>query len=316
MAILLNNNGYENTDWYLQLSQQLPEIPIQIYPKITEPESIQYAAVWDHPIGDLQRYKNLRAIFSLGAGMEHLLDDESLPEVPLIPLLDPVVAEDMANYALYWVMNCHRQYDEYRHLQSNKIWQAIPIKPSSEFKVTVIGLGRIGKKLVETILGSGYQVKGWDFKLKTLTQKFTENVYIHAGISELYSSIRDADVVINCLPINAKTKGLINADFLSQMPAESTLINISRGAVIDEQDLLNALNHNAIKAAVLDVFSAEPLPAEHELWQHPKVTITPHISGATYARSGASVIVNNIKRMENGEMPEGVFDRNRGLSND
>ncbi len=316
MAILLNNNGYDNTTWQHELSLQLPSMPIYSYPILgqeTDIDAVNYALVWDHPKGDLRRYKNLRAIFSLGAGMEHLLSDENLPDVPLVPLLDPIVAEDMANYALFWVMNCHRQYDNYRNQQSNEIWQALEIKPSSEFKVTVLGLGRIGQKLTETIQGSGYQVSAWDFKQKMLTQDFIQNIKMYAGISELYRSIEGADVVINCLPSNDKTRCLINADFLTQMSAESTIVNVSRGAVIDEQDLLDALNHKVIKSAVLDVFSIEPLPSKHELWQHPKVTITPHISGATYARSGVSVIVKNIKRMESGEIPEGVFDRNRGF---
>ena len=103
---------------------------------------------------------------------------------------------------------------------------------------------------------------------------------------------------------------MINADFpISNDKPESTLINVSRGAVIDEADLLDALNHNQLKAAVLDVFCHEPLALRQSIMATPKSDVTPHISGATYARSAASVIVNNINRMENGEMPEGIFDR-------
>jgi len=310
MAILLNNHGYDNATWKQEFAQQLPEIPLYVYPdllKKTDRDRINYAVVWDHPKGDLQGYKNLQAIFSLGAGMEHLLEDTSLPDIPLVPLLDPIVAEDMANYALYWVMNAHRHYDDYHQQQAQQIWKPLEIKSGKEFNVTVLGLGRIGQKLVDNIHHAGFAVTAWDFKKKV----FTSNIQTYAGISKLYQSIKNADVVINCLPFNAKTNGLINADFLSQMTKQSTFINISRGAVVDEADLLDALNHDAIKSAVLDVVCKEPLPQQNPLWHHPKVTITPHISGATYARNAASVIVKNIIRMENGKMPEGVFDRHR-----
>lgn len=309
MAILLNNHGYDNHHWHQEFIKQLPEVPVYVYPD-THPENINYAVVWDHPKGDLQHYKNLRAIFSLGAGMEHLLGDKSLPDIPLVPLLDPIVAEDMANYALYWVMNEHRGYDTYRQQQTQKIWQPLEKKQGNQYNVTVLGLGRIGQKIVETINGAGYNVSAWDFKQKTLSEPLN-HVSTYAGISELYESIKNADSVICCLAASDKTLGLINADFLSQMRSDATLINVSRGVVVNEADLLDALNYGGIKGAVLDVVCEEPLAQDHSLWHHPKVTITPHISGSTYARSAAGVIVNNIKRMEKGEMPIGIYDRNR-----
>lgn len=312
MAILLNNNGYGNVDWQQQFSLQLPDMPVHVYPSISNKNDIRYAVVWDHPKGDLKGYQNLKAIFSLGAGMEHLLNDGNLPDVPLVPLLDPVVAVDMANYALFWVMNSHRQYSVYREQQTNQIWKSIEVKPASDFKVTVLGLGRIAQKLLQTITHAGYSASAWDFKQKELTQNYLKSIKKYGGVSELYTSINNADVVINCLPFNQRTKSLINTDFLAQMMPQATFINISRGAVVNEQDLFDALNNETIKSAVLDVTQVEPLSPENPLWNHPKITITPHISGATYARSGASVIVNNIKRIENGEMPEGVFDLNRG----
>jgi len=312
MAILLNNNGYGNDHWQQQIRRQLPSMPMHVYPEVPDLESVHYALVWDHPKGDLLNYPNLRAVFSLGAGMEHLLTDENLPEVPLVPLLDPIVAEDMSNYGLYWVMHFHRRYAEYKAQQSQQIWQSLNIKLNSEFKVTILGLGRIAQQLAETVQGAGYQVDAWDFKAKTFLSGRMQNINIHAGISELYKSIQDRDVVINCLPINDKTEGLINADFLSQLSAHTSLVNISRGAVTNEADLLDSLNHGAINHAVLDVVNHEPLNQTHPFWDHSRVTITPHISGSTYARSGAKVIVKNIELMENGEMPEGIYDRRRG----
>ncbi len=313
MAILLNNNGYGNEHWQKHLQQQLPSMSLQLYPKISDVESVHYALVWNHPKRDLLNYPNLRAVFSLGAGMEHLLLDDNLPNVPLVPLLDPVVAEDMANYGLYWVTHFHRRFADYKQQQNQEIWQRLEIKLISEFKVTILGLGRIAQKLAETIQYAGYQVEAWDFKTKDFPPEPMNKIKTHAGIGQLYNAIRDRDVVINCLPMNDKTKGLINADFLSQLSTQTSLVNISRGGVVDESDLLDSLNHDAIKHAVLDVVNLEPLTANHPFWNHPKVTITPHISGSTYASSGAKVIVKNILLMENGEMPEGIYDMQRHL---
>ena len=117
---------------------------------------------------------------------------------------------------------------------------------------------------------------------------------------------------IGTLALNKNSHQLIDAKFLAQMKSNSSIINISRGGIIDEDGLLTSLNTDRLSRAVLDVFAVEPLPEGHALWTHPKVRITPHMSGPTHAQSAARVIVENIQRMENGQQPEPIFDRSRG----
>ena len=308
MAILLNNNcDAGNAEWEKQLPKYLPNMPIYSYPNIPDPEAIHYALVWNHPKGDLKRYPNLRCVLSLAAGMEHLLNDPDLPNVPLVSLGDPAMSVEMANYALYWTINAHRHFDQYRTQQDNKCWQRLEVAPLSEFNVLVLGLGRIAVTVADTIQNAGFKVEAWDFKQKSAT-----NILTHHGTETLPALLKKVDVVISCLALNSRSKHLINEEFLGLMPPHSHLVNISRGDIIDENALMNALDKLQISSAALDVVSVEPLPKEHRLWEHPKVHITPHMAGPTPVDSSTRIIAENIQRIENGLDPEPVFDRRRG----
>ena len=308
MSILLNNQFDQNSGWREALSKELPELNITCYPDMSDAAAIHYGVVWGHPFGDLKRYPNLRAIFSLGAGMEHLLNDPELPEVPLISLGDPAMSQDMANYALYWVIDFHRHMQHYRAEQMRQQWNRLETPPTNDFNVLVLGLGRIGQHVAELIQQAGFNVTGWDFKSKTAAALST--VSGNDALSELLPS---TNVVISCLALNERSHQLINADFLAQLPMGSHVVNISRGGVIDEDALLDALDSDRLNGAALDVFSIEPLPSEHRLWTHSKVNVTPHMAGPTHISSAASVIAENIRRMERGEQPEPIFDRSRGV---
>jgi glyoxylate/hydroxypyruvate reductase A len=308
MSILLNNQFDQNSGWREALRKELPELTITCYPDVTDVSAIHYGVVWGHPFGDLKRYPNLRAIFSLGAGMEHLLNDPELPDVPLISLGDPAMSQDMANYALYWVIDYHRHMQHYRGEQTRQLWDRLETAPTNDFNVLVLGLGRIGQHVAELIQQAGFNVTGWDFK-----QKSSDTVATAAGLDAFSELLPTTHVVISCLALNERSHHLINADFLAQLPMRSHVVNISRGGVIDEDALLDALDSDHLNGAALDVFSIEPLPSEHRLWTHPKVNVTPHMAGPTHISSAASVIAGNIRRMELGEQPEPLFDRSRGV---
>lgn len=309
MAILLNNNcDAGNREWERLLPQYLPNLAIHCYPNIPDPAEIHYALVWNHPVGDLQRYPNLRCVLSLAAGMEHLLCDPDLPEIPLVSLGDPAMSVEMANYALYWVINAHRYFGQYRIQQEYEQWQRLETVPAKEFNVLVLGLGRIAVKVANSVQAAGFTVDAWDFKHKP-----TNNMTTHHGYENLPELLKNANVVISCLALNSRSKYLINEQFLSYMAPQSHLVNISRGDVIDESALLDALNTQRISSAVLDVCSVEPLPKDHPLWQHPKVSITPHMAGPTPVESAVRIIADNIKCIEQGIDPDPIFDRSRGL---
>lgn len=298
MAILLNNHGYDNAPWANALREYLPQLPIYEFPNIPCPEDIHYAVVWEHPHGDLINYPNLKAIMSLGAGTDHIDKDPELPDVPLVRLLDPDVGNDMAQYACYWAMHFHRQYERYRQQKSTQHWQRHEVERSVDFTVSVLGLGLIGSFVAERLAANGYRTLGWN-----RSQKKIDQVVCHSGSEGLTQVLSSSDVLVNCLPLSDQTHHLLNESTLSQLPKGASLINVSRGAIIDDAALIGLLESGHIGAAALDAFVEEPLPAASPYWRLDNVFVTPHTAGATYPKSAARVVADNILRVENGEMP-------------
>lgn len=298
MAILLNNHGYDNAPWAKALQEYLPQMPIYEFPNIPAPEDIHYAVIWEHPHGDLINYPNLKAIMILGAGTDHIDKDTQLPDVPLVRLLDPDVGNDMAQYACYWTMHFHRQYERYRQQKTTQYWQRHEVTRSVDFTVSVLGLGLIGSFIAERIAANGYRTIGWN-----RSQKKIDNVVCHSGKQGLTPALEASDVVINCLPLSDQTHHLLNQSTLSQLPKGASLINVSRGAIIDDAALLDLLESGHIAAAALDAFVEEPLPAQSPYWRLDNVFVTPHTAGATYPKSAARVVADNILRVEDGELP-------------
>lgn len=307
MAILLNNNGYGNESWLKELPNHLSDMPIYCYPDIPDKAEIKYALVWDHPKGDLLNYPNLEAILSLGAGVEHLVEDPDLPDLPIVRLIDPAVANDMAMHALYWVISFHRHYYVYQGQQNSQHWQRYECKPVDEFSVGILGLGNIGTVVAQKIAKNGYDAYGWDLSDKTIP-----DVKTFAMQRQLKDFLSGIDVLINCLPLTSETEGMINMSFMKDMKAGSFLINISRGAILNEEDLMVQLDEGHLAGAALDATTLEPLPKTSPLWTHPNIHITPHMSGATYARSAARTLAENIKRLETGQLPTPLYDKVRG----
>jgi len=300
MSILLNNHGYDDNSWFQALSSQMTHKRIHIFKQIENldgiSDEIEYAVIWNHPMEDLLRYKNLKAILLLGAGTEHIDAASNVPDVPIVRLIDPEVLKDMSLYTLYWVMNKHRMYDIYRQQQAQLNWQRHNTSQPADFNVSVLGLGAVGKEVASCLRRNGFSVCGWDAYPQQL-----EGISCFSGSEQLNIVLNKADVLVNCLPLNTSTTQFINQSLLKQLPLGSMLINISRGDIINDDDLIKALNEEQLSHAVLDAFSIEPLPIDSPYWQHPKVTLTPHMSGATYARSAARLIADNICRMESGE---------------
>lgn len=300
MSILLNNHGYDDKSWYQELTALLPHTRIHIYKQVDSmsaiADEIEFAVIWNHPTEDLMHYKNLKGILLLGAGTEHIDAASIVPDVPIIRLVDPEVLKDMGRYTLYWVMNQHRQYDIYRQQQLQQHWQRYNSPQPTDFNITILGLGAVGEEVANRLHINGFNVSGWDIFPKRI-----------AGIScfferrQLKTALKKADVLVNCLPLNTSTHKFINKELLNLLPHGAMLINISRGDIIEDDALITALDSGHLSHAVLDTFSIEPLPKDSQYWHHPQITITPHISGATYARSAAKLIASNIQRIENGE---------------
>jgi len=298
MAILLNNDGHWHDQWRTAIEKHMPGREVVEYPSTSDPKDIEYALVWKHPAGDLEKYPNLKAVFSLGSGVDYLDAFITLPDAPIFRLIDINMADDMALYTLYWVIHFQRLFGTYAAQQKRTEWTRYPTPLAPEYKVSILGLGAIGSHIAKALAKNGFDVSGWSRSPKTLV-----GVDCVHGEDGLNSILPETDVLVCCLPFTKATYKSLDLAVLSKMKKGGAFINISRGAVVNEADLLTLLDSGHIGGAALDVFHAEPLPKNSPFWSHSDVHVTPHMSGATNPDTAVQIIAKEVTDFENGIMP-------------
>ena len=296
----------ERAEWFEILARELPDMKIQLWPDIDDPDSVEYAIFWIHDTEDLRRYPNLRAILATTAGVEQFAGGD-YPDVPVVRMADATMADEMAAYASHWVVHFHRKLHTYLDQQAAKVWNPIRCTPTGSFPVGILGFGAIGRHIGECLAVLGYPINAW-----TRTGGQEEGITHYRGRDGLEEMVSASRAVINVLPHTPETRGLIDAGVLERFTPGSIYISLGRGATTIESDLVSALDEGVLSAAVLDVTETEPLPADSPLWDHPRVRITPHTSGFTRALTAAPLIAANIRRIQRGEPPFPVYDPRQG----
>jgi len=308
MAILFYSEVDDPAPWRRALERELPQIPFRVWPDAGPLEHLRYALAWKPKPGLLASLPGLKAVLSLGAGVDHLLEDPHLPQgVPIVRMLDAGFAEQMSEYALYGVLHFHRRMDDYLSQQRRGQWRQLPALPASGCSVAVMGLGILGMDFVRKLMPFGYRVWGW-----SRTPKSIAGVRTFSGAGGFEPFLAGAQILVNYLPLTRETRGILDARAFAALPRGASIVNIARGAHLVERDLLAALDSGQLAGAILDVFGEEPLPSGHPFWQHPRIVITPHIAGQAIAERMVSQVVDNIRRIERGEVPFGVVDPARG----
>lgn len=271
-------------------------------------ESIDIAIVANPPAGSLQGLPGLRLIQSLWAGVDKLLADPTLPpEVPMARMVDPMMNTAMAETALWAVLSLHRGFFTYGQQQQLGRWHQHTQRRADEVKVTVLGLGQMGRAVAQRLARNGYPVTGWSTRDAVIP-----GISVRHGQDALPGVLADAAVVLNLLPLTPATTGLFNQATLARLPRQASLVNLARGAHVVDADLLAALDSGHLSHAVLDVFQAEPLPPKHPFWSHPKVTVLPHVAAQTDPRSAAVIAARNVLAVRQGLPPAHLVDRRRG----
>ena len=311
MALLLASTDFwEDMDvWQVELKAELSGIDVRVYPDVGNENEIEYAVVWKHPHGILKRYPNLKAILSLGAGVDHILSDPDLPkDLPIVRLVDVKLTHEMCFHALHWVLHFHSDHYLYMKQQLDRKWhQQGSIQPEDR-TVGIMGLGNIGRGIGESLIDQGFKVLGWGANQKSSLG----DIKYFFGKEQLSDFLVKTNILINVLPFSKDTKNMLRKDDLKSLPRGSFIINMGRGGIINEADLLSLLDENHITAAALDVFEQEPLPTQNPLWNHPSVYITPHIAGQSNPKSSAKTIAENIRRIEDGKMPFPIYNITKG----
>ncbi len=308
MALLFVSDSDDPAAWRAALERRLPGLDMRVWPETGDAGDVDAALVWNHPRGALAKFPNLRAILSLGAGVNHILDDPELPPgVPVARIVDPALAEGMAEYATLAVLRYHRNFDAYEKFQRDRRWKPLPIPVTAARRVGVLGLGEIGRACAEAIARLGFPVAGW-----SRTPKSLPGIESYAGAEALAKFLARTDILVCVLPLTPATRGIIDAATLGALSRGAFVINIARGAHVVDADLIAALDSGHIAGATLDVFADEPLPREHPFWAHPGITVTPHIASLTNPETAADGVADNLRRLADGRPLLHLVDRARG----
>jgi glyoxylate/hydroxypyruvate reductase len=312
-SILLAIMGWDPKGWEQRFRALAPQHEIHVWPEaVGDPADIRYACVWKPPAGLLAGFRNLKAIFSLGAGADDLLADPKLPDVPVVRIVDPDLTMRMTEYVVLHVLMCHRRQRLYDAQQRERVWREHGQPAASEVVVGIMGLGVLGTSAAQMLQRIGFKVAGWSRTRRTLP-----GVETFQGAEGLEPFLRQSEILVCLLPATPATRGIINLDLLRKLRKHGALqgaylINAGRGALQIDADILAALEEGALAGAILDVFPTEPLPIESPLWGHPKVTITPHNAAQAVPQTLAISVLQQIDRMELGHPLQNTIDRTIG----
>ena len=313
MAIAIVISGWLAGQWRDAMARLAPERDLRLYPDdLGDLADITYALVWKPAPGVLATFPNLRAILSLGAGVDPVLKDPDLPDVPLVRVADPDMTMRMSEYVVQHVLMHHRQQCRLDALQAEATWKSFDQWPASAMRVGVMGLGVLGADAALKLQMMGFQVAGW-----SRSRKEIDGLDCYAGEAELGAFLARTDILVSLLPLTAETRGFIDRKLIGQLAKDGPLggpdlINAGRGGSQVESDILAALDAGNLFAATLDVFETEPLPPKSPLWRHPKVTVTPHMAADSDPDTICRYVLGQIERIEQGLPPENVVDRSRG----
>ena len=282
--------------------------PVWIYPDMPKPEWVEMAVVWKHPPRVLQAFPNLELVSSLGAGVEHILNDLTLPPgLRITRIVDESLTTSMRNYVLMAVLSIHKQLKFYQNNQQQARWEK-PNQIEIPLRIGMLGLGVLGGSIAGSLAGLGFEVSGYSQNPRNIPGVRC----LHAGEASLAEFVRQVNLLICLLPRTAATEGILNYELFRRLPQGSFLINVARGAHLDEDGLLLALKEGKIREAWLDVFQEEPLPEAHPFWQHPSIVMTPHIASITNPESAAKIVADNYRRLKAGQELLFEVDEKRG----
>ena len=273
------------------------------------PGDIDYTLSFRPPFGLFKSLPNLKAIFSLGAGVDAFLADPDFPKaVPLVRFVDPQLSGEMAQYVVMHTLLQHRHQREFDIAQAQAKWaQRVLPRKTADTRIGILGLGEIGTVAGERLRDLGFPVSGWSRSRKTV-----DGIESHAGESEFAAFLGHSDFLICLLPLTKETRGILNAKTFAMLPQGAYVINVARGGHLVESDLIAAIDSGHLSGATLDVFETEPLPADNPIWKHPKIIATPHIAAITSPLAATRSILGGIAALERGDAPVNVVDMNRG----
>ena len=308
MSLVIFSNVHKIQPWIDALKNVGPDIEVISHEEIKDKKKVKFALAWDHPKGIFKEYPNLKCISSMGAGVDHIMNDPDIPEqTKIVRIIDPLLSQDLAEFALALVMSHMRGFRKYFNNQQRKTWKKSMYMRIRDAKIGVMGTGAIGNHVALFLQSSGFSVTGWGKN----PGKLTEYKRFH-GYDQLDEFLGNINILICLLPLTPETKGILDRNTLQKLPQGAFVINLGRGLHIVDKDLIEMLDSGHLSGASLDVFEYEPLPEEHPFWSHPAIQITPHVASLTTPASVAPQIIENYRRAINDQPLLNLVNREQG----
>ena len=313
---LLVHGGSENWSsqrWKARFDEVCPDRRVLMLPDAAfDPAEVHYAAVWKPRPGDLAAFPNLKVIFNLGAGVDALMADRSLPDVPLVRVAVTDLTARMTEYVVLHVLMHHRQELYLRESQREKRWAPKMQWAAGAISVGIMGLGTLGADAADALKRLGFRVAGWSRSLRAI-----DGIDCFHGEAQFEAFLRRTDILVCLLPLTPETRHILNRDLFTKLNRTSplgapVLVNAGRGGLQNEADILQCLDDGTLSGASLDVYATEPLPVDSAFWAHPKVVLTPHNAADTDTDEISKYVAQQIARFEAGGALDNLVDRGRG----
>ena len=307
MTLLYRADPERGRVWQEYFAAHAPDIDFCIWPDIGDVADVRCLAAWAPPADFIASLPNLEMLFSIGAGIDQF-DMGSIPaHVGVARMLEPGIAQGMVEYCSLATLTLHRHMLDYRAAQAEGRWAPIKLVPAADRRAGVMGLGNLGRQVLERLKTFGFPLSGWSRSAHAI-----DGVECFAGEAGLPRFLAQCDILICLLPLTPDTRGILCRKTFDQLPSGAAIVNAARGGHLVEQDLLPALDAGQVSGAMLDVMEPEPPAADHPFWRHPRIMITPHVASMTQAESAAQALIANIRRHREGKPVEGLVSRELG----
>lgn len=310
--LLLHLSDVDEASWARAFSEALAPYPVVRRGDSFDPTEIRYIFVWKPQADAFDGLVNLKAVLSLGAGVDALLKHPNLPDAPIVRFVDEDLSQRMSDYVVAHVTMHHRQFTRFHADQKARRWDQYYPPAAGETTVGIMGMGVLGQDAARRLKPLGFDLRSW-----SRTPKGMDGVEGFAGQAEFDAFLAGTDILVNLLPLTPQTTGILNRATFAKLRRDRlaggpVIINAARGGHQKEADIAAALQDGTLGAASLDVFEVEPLPQESPLWAIENCYITPHIAAISNEQSGVRYFTQVLTEHEQGKALPNVVDRARG----
>lgn len=304
MSFLIVSSHRDPKDWVEALKAEAPDLDLEVYPEVKDPEKVEFVLSWKHPHGIYKDYPNLKVIASMGAGIDHIIQDPDIPEhIKITRVIDEQLTKDMSVFVLSLIL------DHLRNLSfhyCSKEWNPQKYLRPEDVQVGIMGMGILGVGVAEKLIKNKFNVTGW-----SRTKKEILGVSTFHGDGQLQEFLSETNVLVCLLPLTSETENILNKALFEKLPQEAYIINVARGPHLVEEDLVEMIEKGHLSGAALDVFRKEPLPEDHPFWSNDKIKITPHIASVTLPKTVVPQILHNYRKMKEEKKLENVVSRDK-----